>query len=1480
MKKVFYLCIVLLSISVSAQVSRIQSATGNTGADAAANFSVTMAAAPINGNTLIAIISTRGTTASRVSGIIQTGATWTKAVEGTNASGSTTEIWYAPNISNAGTTVSIAQASLLSAAVIAEYSGLLTVNPLDDTSSNIGSGNTISYANGLTTSQANELLIAGVGITNSSFDLSTQAAYTGIANDASTNPTATNNSKVFAYDRIVTATGGFGFSAGQLSAGQPISNSTNSPWTSALAAFKIVTNTAGVASSSPTLCINTPLTNITHTTTLATGIVNDGVSGANNLPAGVSATWSNNTITISGTPTASGTYNYSIPLSGGVGTVNATGTIRVDENAVYLASAAPTNAQTVCINTAIGTIQYQFNGLSYMTNVTLANFPTGITPSYNNTTKAVNLTGTPTQAGTFNYTVTSTGGACTVSATGTLTVSATSLGGTIAGSASYCSTTNSTTLTLSGHRGAITRWESSPVSNFTSGSITQIANTTTTLTITDLTATTYYRAVITNSPCVAVNSAVATVGVSTTVPATPGAISGPTAPCTGYPNQYYSIAAVPGAITYNWTVPTGWSITNGAGTANITVTVGSNGQNGNISVSAQNGCGTSDTRTLAVITGGRSAGPASSAPTLCVNNVLTNITHTTSNVTQIQHAGNTTGFNNLPPGVTSTYNNNTITISGTPTVPGTYNYSIALQGGTCNNSAVATGTIIVNDIPGVYLGSAVGSNNQTVCVNQGIGTIYYQFYLTTPNSPQSSTAGITGFTVSGLPSGISGTYNTHPSSLSVYITGSTNQTGIFPYTITSVGGACSAISASGTITISPPTVAGAVTGSATVCAGTNSTTLTLSGHTGSVIKWQSAQQGTFQGLVDINNTTTTLTATNVSTSTFYRAVVGSGSCGQGNSDPANITVTSGSVRNWIGGNGNWSNAANWCGGLPSSTDAITITEGTPRLDVNFTVAGTLTISGTGGLVVNPLKKLSISGTANFGGKSVVLQSDATGDAILGQITGTLSNASNVTVERYIPQGKRASRFITPGVTTTTFIAGNWQLATHITGSTTGAGGFDVTASGNPSLFTYNNTAASGTGWTPISNTDATNLKAAEGYRLLIRGDRTPTLITNASEATMNTAITLRATGQVKTGQVVFNSSSSPAINSTTNSTTNGFSLVGNPYVSPVDWHTVTKSGISDSYYAWDANMGTTAQRGRYVTYSASTGFNNLGNSGSSQIGRYIQPGQAFFVRNSTLGTPGTLTFNETDKADTFANVFRAQEVLPAKLGMLVYEPNELALGSTPIDGAIALFGENYTNAIDGGDIEKLESAGENLAWLSSTKKLTMTTLASVADNDELFVKTLRFSANKSYTFQFEPLHFDTSISAFLVDHFLNTQAQIDLTQNNTITINTTSDVLSYGEDRFKIVFQVSLLSNPDFESSIRLYPNPSAFSSFYLNLSHWNDTTKVILNNALGQEIPLTLEFTNGLTRQFKSIHPLPIGMYYIAIAQDGERVTKKWIVQ
>ena len=104
---------------------------------------------------------------------------------------------------------------------------------------------------------------------------------------------------------------------------------------------------ANASSSTPTSCLNSAIANITHSTTGATGISDDGVAGVNGLPAGVSASWSSDVITISGTPTVAGTYNYSIPLTGGCGNVSATGTITVSPSEDATFSYDTTNYCTV-----------------------------------------------------------------------------------------------------------------------------------------------------------------------------------------------------------------------------------------------------------------------------------------------------------------------------------------------------------------------------------------------------------------------------------------------------------------------------------------------------------------------------------------------------------------------------------------------------------------------------------------------------------------------------------------------------------------------------------------------------------------------------------------------------------------------------------------------------------------------------------------------------------------------------------------------------------------------------------------------------------------------------------------------------------------------------------------------------------------------------------------------------------------------------
>jgi len=103
---------------------------------------------------------------------------------------------------------------------------------------------------------------------------------------------------------------------------------------------------------------------------------------------------------------------------------------------------------------------------------------------------------------------------------------------------------------------------------------------------------------ISNDPCTPSTSDLTITVIET--PATPGAITGPTTATPNTSGLVYSISAVTYATTYNWNVPSGWSITAGLGTTSITVTSGNAGENGNITVTAQNSCGTSAASTLAV----------------------------------------------------------------------------------------------------------------------------------------------------------------------------------------------------------------------------------------------------------------------------------------------------------------------------------------------------------------------------------------------------------------------------------------------------------------------------------------------------------------------------------------------------------------------------------------------------------------------------------------------------------------------------------------------------------------------------------------------------------------------------------------------------------------------------------------------------------------------------------------------------------------
>lgn len=125
-------------------------------------------------------------------------------------------------------------------------------------------------------------------------------------------------------------------------------------------------------------------------------------------------------------------------------------------------------------------------------------------------------------------------------------------------------------------------------------------------------------------------------------PSAPSAISGSTTVCATNTGLVYSVTNTPN-LTYNWTLPSGWTQTAG-GTGNaITVTAGASAVSGTISVTASNACGTTSSATSLAVTV-NAAPPSTTGASICTGGSGTiAMTTVCSSVTQNQTASGSGG---------------------------------------------------------------------------------------------------------------------------------------------------------------------------------------------------------------------------------------------------------------------------------------------------------------------------------------------------------------------------------------------------------------------------------------------------------------------------------------------------------------------------------------------------------------------------------------------------------------------------------------------------------------------------------------------------------------------------------------------------------------------------------------------------------------------------------------------------------------------
>jgi hypothetical protein len=198
-------------------------------------------------------------------------------------------------------------------------------------------------------------------------------------------------------------------------------------------------------------------------------------------------------------------------------------------------------------------------------------------------------------------------------------------------------------------------------------------------------------------------------------PATPGAITGTVSVCASQTGVIYSIAAVPGASSYTWTVPAGATITAGQGTTSITVTFGST--SGNISVTASNGCGTSLANVLAVTVTSPPATPGAITGLISVTNGQVGVVYSIAAV-----PGATSYTWTVPTGATITSGQGTTSI--TVTFGSNSGNVCVTASNACGTSAASCLAVTVSGcyVPGSQTFSYTGAI-QTFTVPCGVTTL-------------------------------------------------------------------------------------------------------------------------------------------------------------------------------------------------------------------------------------------------------------------------------------------------------------------------------------------------------------------------------------------------------------------------------------------------------------------------------------------------------------------------------------------------------------------------------------------------------------------------------------------------------------------------------------------------------------------------------------------------------------------------------------
>ena len=419
------------------------------------------------------------------------------------------------------------------------------------------------------------------------------------------------------------------------------------------------------------------------------------------------------------------------------------------------------------------------------------------------------------------------------------------------------------------------------------------------------------------------------------------------------------------------------------------------------------------------------------------------------------------------------------------------------------------------------------------------------------------------------------------------------------------------------------------------------------------------------------------------------------------------------------------------------------------------------------------------------------------------------------------------------------------------------------------MYTFNNTTSQ---WEKMPNTDNTSLIAGVPYRLMVRGNRSTDITSNAS---LPSNTILRSQGNITSGTVTMNNF---------NDVSGSANFFGNPYPAAIDMSLVLKNNTNTTnfqsdYYIWDPTIGGANGRGAYVTIDMDDNSATAG----SDANQFLQSGQAAFLLTGPANITPQLNIEESFKNVNVnqTTVFRTQNTL-ASIELTLFPTQAYINQETASDGLKIKFDSNYQNNASAEDAPKFFNLDETFASKVGSDYLAINRRDFPLDQ-EIIPLFLTGHVSTQYTLEIQTTDL-SSYDVYLVDHYLTTETEI--TSNSFIhqfNVDTEIDE-SINPERFELKFVTNNLTSQQQElKKLQVYPNPITEGLVNIEIpTYFSSDLEFIISNITEQVVYATQKRMDSNGKVRLSNLQLSTGVYILEVidSKSDKKLSQKLIIQ